>query len=196
MNIGIPILREANLVFEDLETYADILAKIEDISSKRKHNYAPTLVVGTIKINKEQKLKLAFIGYVLSKLQKEKPATGIIVGVDDKTHKIKLETLYKEVRRILRNLREWTSVQEPKSPPVILNKHCSLCQFPKGCEAKAKEQDHLSLLKGMSEKEILAHSKKGIFTVTQFSYTYRARRRRKGKKGQSIKYFPTLSRLV
>ena len=69
MEKGIPILFEANLVFGDLEAYADVLTKIEEISSQRRHNYALTLVVGTYKINKEQKLQLAFIGHVLSKFQ-------------------------------------------------------------------------------------------------------------------------------
>jgi predicted RecB family nuclease len=196
MKQGESIMLDATLVFDDLEAHADVLTKVEEISSQRRHNFIPTLVVGTYKISKEQKLQIAFIDYVLSKLRKEKPATGIIVDRAIKSHKTKLEPLYKEIRQILKKLREWTSVQEPESPPVILNKHCSLCQFQKKCEIKAKEQDHLSLLKGMSEKEILAQSKKGIFTVTQFSYTYRARRRRKGKKDQPLKYFPSLRALA
>ncbi len=40
---GISILLEAGLVFGDLEAYADALTKVEEISSKRRHNYAPTL---------------------------------------------------------------------------------------------------------------------------------------------------------
>ncbi len=97
MKKGIPVLLEADLTFGELEAYADVLTKAEEISSQRIHNYAPTIVVGTHKINKEQKFQLAFIGYVLSKLQKEKPLSGTIVGCVSKTYTIKLETLYKEV---------------------------------------------------------------------------------------------------
>jgi predicted RecB family nuclease len=96
----------------------------------------------------------------------------------------------------VRKLRDWTAAQEPESPPVILNRHCPLCLFYKECTAKAKEQDHVSLLKSMREKEITAHNKKGIFTVTQLSYTYRPRRRRKGKDNQPPKYSHALKALA
>ncbi len=196
MKKGIPILLEANLEFGDLKVYADVLTKVEELSSQRKYNYTPTLVVGIHKINKEQKFQLAFIGHVLSKFQKVKPTIGIIVGCGDKKHKIRLESLYKEVEQILRKLRSWISSSVQEAPPIILNKYCPYCQFQKMCEVKAAEQNYLSLLKGMNEKEVLAQNKKGIFTVTQLSYTYRPRKRRKGKNIQPPKYYPSLRALA
>jgi len=44
---------------------------------------------------------------------------------------------------------------------------------------KAIEKDDLSLLGGMSENERKKLRSKGIFTVTQLSYTFRPRRRPK-----------------
>jgi predicted RecB family nuclease len=193
---GTPIMREATLVSEDMQAYVDVLTNVEDTPSQKIHHYTLTLIVGTHKISKEQKLQLAFIGYVLSKFQKEKPKYGYIVGSGSKIHKTELETLYKDIWQILRKLRGWTSTRELETPPVILNRHCPLCPFCKECEAKAKEQDHLSLLKSMSEKEITAQNKKGIFTVTQFSYTYRPRRRRKGKDRKPPKYHHSLKALA
>ena len=77
-------------------------------------------------------------------------------------------------------MREWGSVGEAKIPPVILNKHCSLCPFLKECEAKAKELDHLSLLDNIStSKHLKKYERKGIFTVNQLSYLYRPRKQRK-----------------
>ena len=193
---GTPIMLEATLVSEDLQAYVDVLTRMEETSSQRRHNYTPTLIVGTHKISQEQKLHLAFIGYVLSNLQKEKPTYGTIVGGGNQSHTTALGTLYKDIGHILRNLRDWTAAQEPESPPVILNRHCPLCLFHKEYEAKAKEQDHLSLLKNISEREITAQNKKGIFTVTQFSYTYHPRRRRKGKDNQPPKYYHSLKALA
>lgn len=118
------------------------------------------------------------------------------MGNGDKKHAIRLELVYKEVEQILRKLRSWISFPEQEVPPIILNKHCPYCQFQKDCETKAKKQDHLSLLKGMSEKEILAQNKKGIYTVTQFSYTYRPRKRIKGKEGQPLKNYHSLRALA
>ena len=43
------------------------------------------------------------------------------------------------------------------------------------CRQKAEEKDDLSLLSGMTEKERRNLHDKGIFTVTQLSYTFRPR---------------------
>lgn len=48
---------------------------------------------------------------------------------------------------------------------------------------KAIEADDLSLLSGITAKERAQHHKKGIFTVTQLSYTFRPRRKRKRPDG-------------
>jgi len=177
---GTPIMLEAKLKAEYLNAYADVIFRSEETSFVRIHNYVPTLAVGTYKISKEQKLQLAYTGYVLSKLQKEKPTTGTIITGNGKSHKTKLEPLYKEVGQILRKLKEWRETRELESPSVILNKHCSICPFQKKCEAKAKEQDHLSLLdKVTTLKQIKKYERKGIFTVNQLSYLYRPRVQRK-----------------
>ncbi len=196
MKKGIPVLLEANLEFDGLAAYADVLTKIEELSSHKRYYYVPTLVVGTHKLYKEQKLQLAFIGYVLSKLQKKKSDTGILVEWGDKSHTIKLEPFYKEVEQAIRELKTWTSSPQTEEIPIILNKYCHYCQFRKECVSKAKEQDNLSLLNRMSEKEITALKKKGIFTVTQYSYTYRPRKRGKEKENQSPKYYHSLQALA
>ena len=41
------------------------------------------------------------------------------------------------------------------------------------------QEDNFSLLRGIGEKEIKSYGRKGIFTVTQLSYTFRPRRRPK-----------------
>ena len=56
---------------------------------------------------------------------------------------------------------------------MILNSHCPSCEFRDRCRAEAVNRDDLSLLRGMSEKEILAQRKRGINTVTQFACTFR-----------------------
>ena len=126
---GTSIMFEGTLVSEDLQAYVDVLTRMEETGSERRHPYTPTLLVGTHKISKEQKLQLAFIGYVLSKLHKEKPAYGTIMGGGNKSQLTVLETLYKDIGHIVSKLRAWTSAQAPEPPPIILNRHCPLCQF-------------------------------------------------------------------
>src|SRR5215471_5749148 len=80
------------------------------------------------------------------------------------------------------------------APPLILNSHCQVCRFSSHCRTKAVEKDDLSLISSVSKKEILKLNKKGIFSVTQLSYTYRARR---GRKSETIKkHSPALKALA
>ena len=56
---------------------------------------------------------------------------------------------------------------------MILNDHCPECEFQDRCRAEAVARDDLSLLRGMTQKEILAQRKLGITSVTQFACTFR-----------------------
>lgn len=191
MQKGTTILIDANLEADDLSAYADVLTKSENTLPYG--FYIPTIVVGTHKIHKEHRLQLAFVGYVLSKLQKQKPNFGSIVGGDKRVHRIMIEFFYKEVEQFLRKLRGWKSGKlEP--PSIILNRHCPYCPFQKECMLEAKEKDHLSQLGGMSEKEIITQNKRGIFTVAQFSYTYRPRKHNKERHNR--KYYHSLKALA
>jgi len=83
------------------------------------------------------------------------------------------------------------------SPPgVVLNKHCQLCPFRKNCHTEALRIDHLSLLPGLSQKQIQGYNKKGIFTVTQLAYTYRATRSKRQDSHQRLKYKHALKALA
>src|SRR5205085_10256436 len=84
-----------------------------------------------------------------------------------------------------------------KSPPdLILNRHCGDCEFQARCKQKAIEKDDLSLLAGMAEKERKEFNQKGIFTVTQLSYTFRPRRRPKHLRDKREKYHHSLKSLA
>src|SRR5438552_6510551 len=64
------------------------------------------------------------------------------------------------------------------------------------CHRLAEEADDLSLLRGMSEKEIEEQRSRGVTTVTQFSYTYRPGRRGKNKSGKARKHDHALQALA
>ena len=54
-------------------------------------------------------------------------------------------------------------------PPLVLNRHCDICEFKQLCGAKAAEVDNLTLLRGMTSKQMAHHNSKGIFSVRQLS---------------------------
>jgi predicted RecB family nuclease len=66
-----------------------------------------------------------------------------------------------------------------KPPPLVLNRHCAVCDFQARCRHLAIERDDLSLLSAMTSKERAKSNAKGVFTITQLSYGYRPRRRRR-----------------
>src|SRR5216683_2272256 len=81
-------------------------------------------------------------------------------------------------------------------PDLILNRHCCECEFQARCRKIAVEKDDLSLLAGMSAKERQKLRSKGVFTVTQLSYTFRPRRRPKRLRDKREKYHHSLKALA
>lgn len=186
------LAREGNLVIKatlktkDLEAYCDVLTQVECSSSSSGSSYEPTIVVGTYSISKEQELELVFTGYVLGQMQKKLPVVGHIVRMGGQVDVVKLEPHYKGLKRFLDPLQAWLGGAPVNPPPAILNKHCSSCQFRTLCREKAEKEDDLSRLDRMTPKIMQRYHKKGIFTVTQLSYAFKPRRKRKQ---QGVKLF-------
>ena len=80
--------------------------------------------------------------------------------------------------------------KEEKPPPLILNNHCPVCDFQSRCRKIAIERDDLSLLGAMTAKERAKCEEKGISSITQLSYGYRPRRRRRTKSTNPRNNFP------
>lgn len=82
------------------------------------------------------------------------------------------------------------------APDLVLNRHCAECEFQARCRKIAVEKDDLSLLANMSAKERQKLRSKGIFTVTQLSYTFRPRRRPKRLRDKREKHHHALKALA
>jgi hypothetical protein len=87
-------------------------------------------------------------------------------------------------------------LSSPASPNLVLIPHCTECEFQTRCRRKALDSDDLSLLAGMTERERKKLHDKGIFTVTQLSYTFRPRRRPKRMRDKREKYHHSLRALA
>lgn len=143
--------------------------------------FIPIRFVFTNKLGKDDKLLLAFDAFVLSELLGRKIRTGkIIHGDNSATLPVRVTALTGDVRTRIEKITALLS--SPTPPELVLNRHCAECEFQNRCRQKAKETDDLSLLSGMSAKERARHRSKGIFTVTQLSYTFRPRRTSKRAK--------------
>jgi predicted RecB family nuclease len=193
-----PVLFNIELEYEDLFATVDVLLKLDadNVGRKDKDTYTPVLVSGTHLVRQEYKVCLSFIGILLSHIQHSPCTTGKLIGIDGKTHLIKFEKQAHQVQEIIRVLRLWIQESSDSVPDIFLNKHCPLCPFRDSCYSEALQIDHLSLLPGLSCKQVQDYNKKGIFTVAQLAYTYRARRYRRRRKQSLLKYNPALKAMA
>lgn len=167
------------LSYENFEAVCDALVQPKRRASKEHLPYEPHIVVGTCSISTEQKISLAFAGYVAGEMQRYRSPTGIIISFHRKPHKVRLVTFYPTIEAIINALRPLVNAEDLKIPPPILNDHCHTCQFCQHCLEEAEREDHLSLLDRMTLSLIQKYRKRGIFTVKQLSYVFKPRRRRK-----------------
>src|SRR5206468_3891649 len=92
--------------------------------------------------------------------------------------KVRLDAkLYRQAEQMLDEVKRLQAGGEP--PKLVLNKHCQVCEFRQRCRKQAEEADDISLLSGVGEKELKRYNRKGIFTLTQLSCTFRPRKRNK-----------------
>jgi predicted RecB family nuclease len=175
-------LTNALLDNNTVQACCDLLTKVSTYSLLGDYSYEPTIFIGTHKVTKEHRFELYFIAHVLEQVQGKAPTMGFIVDVAGKPHKVKLSESPQVLLTILKPLREWLAKELLEEPPIMLNKHCALCQFRDPCRTKAEQEDNLSLLSGATSKTIRKYEKKGIFTVKQLSYTFKPRKRKKRTK--------------
>ena len=147
------------------------------------------------KLTRDDRLLLAFDALVLSQVLGREVSLGkIIHGDDHATLKVKTPALIGKVRKRLEKVAVLLS--NPAPPDLVLNRHCAECEFQARCRKIAVEKDDLSLLARMTEKERKKLRSKGIFTVTQLSYTFRPRRRPKRLRDKREKYHHSLKALA
>ena len=157
--------------------------------------FTPIRFIFTNKLHRDDKLLLAFDAFVLSKLLDREVGVGkIIHGDSSATLRVNTDALMAEVRRLNEKISALLSNNSP--PELILNRHCPECEFQSRCRQKAIEKDDLSLLSGMSETERRGHQNRGIFTVTQLSYTFRPRRAPKRVKSPAKPHYFALQALA
>ena len=165
---------------ENTAGFFDALIKIRGTSSLGDFHYIPFIFSPNNKILQEDKLLLAFRGLIIGGLQERTPKYGkFILGPDCKMIKTGLEGYIDKVMRLIDGL----YICANQVPPLVLNRNCEICEFKKRCREAAIKDENLSLLGQISAKEVQKKNKKGIFTLTQLSYTFRPRRSRKRPDG-------------
>jgi predicted RecB family nuclease len=154
----------------------DGLKKVPGPSRLGAFHYVPVLFHGGEKVRREQRLLLELEGLLLAGVQGLVPSHGVVWhGKDCRNSRIALKPGRAEV--VMRQLRRTRDAELPK---LILNDHCQACEFRQRCREQGVKEDSLSLLQGISEKEVRGLARKGVLTLTQLAHTFRPRR--KGKR--------------
>lgn len=180
---------------EDLQSTLHAVERLPAEGPGRPSQFIPIRFFANNKLTSENKILVAFDALVLSKVLGREVSLGkIIHGDDEAALKIKIPPLATDVRKLIAKVRVLLSSQTP--PDLVLNRHCSDCEFQLRCRQKAIEKDDLSQLPGMATKDRKKLHGKGIFTVTQLSYTFRPRRRLKRRAGKREKYHHSLKALA
>jgi predicted RecB family nuclease len=159
---------------------ADLAAECDLVECSCRNKQEPHLVIGTHTPTSSDKLRLAFAGYALGEPARPRPSFGVIVPFREPPTRVNLESIYPTVLKIVAGLRGLISDHPSEPPPLSRGKYCQTCPFHDYCLAEAVRTDSLYLLDKMTPKLVTTYHNKGIFTLTQLSYLYRPRRRRKG----------------
>jgi predicted RecB family nuclease len=178
-----------------LETCLHLVERVPAEGRGKAAQFVPIRFIFFNKLSKDDKLLLAYNALVLGQVLGRDIAVGkVIHGDDHATLKVKTSALAGEVRKRLEKIAALLSSSAP--PDLVLNRHCAECEFHDRCRMIAVEKDDLSLLATMSAKERQKLRSKGIFTVTQLSYTFRPRRRPKRLRDKREKYHHSLKALA
>ena len=180
---------------ENLESGIHIIERAPSEGRGKSAQFTPIRFIFTNKLSQNDKLLLAYDAFVLSEMLRRDVIHGKIIHGDSYTAvKVRTPILVGAVRKLTAKI---TSVLAGDAPPdLVLNRHCAECEYQVRCRQKAIEKDDLSLLAGMTEKERKKLNSKGIFTITQLSYTFRPRRRPKRLRDKREKYHHSLKALA
>ena len=178
-----------------IETCPHAVERIPSAGRGQPAQFIPIRFIYRNKLTKDDKLLLAFDAFVVSEMLGRAVSLGkIIHGDDHAALKVKTSALAGEVRKRLGRIT--ALLASPAPPDLVLNRHCAECEFQARCRKLAVEKDDLSLLASMSAKERQKLRSKGIFTVTQLSYTFRPRRRPRRQRDKREKYHHALKALA
>lgn len=192
---GVPLLLDASVEDENFAVCFDALQKEAGPSLLGNFHYIPIFFHQAERPSRLQKDLLELYGLIIGGLQGKHPGSAVLIyGQSCNLRRFRLKPNSENVRQTMQRIRE---IQIQKmSPALMLNSHCQICEFRQRCHAEATARDDLSLLGRMAEKEIKKYNSRGIFTVTQLSCTFRARKRSKRSKQKSPPHDPALQALA
>jgi predicted RecB family nuclease len=193
LSAGSPLILDATFEDERVSLQFDGIMKLDGLSALGSFHYVPILFYDGGTVRQPQKQLLEVYAAVLQALQDRAPSAGIVHCKGDIVARVRLSPDETAAQSVLQELMK---IQDGDIPTLRLNDHCQICEFRQQCRGQAVKEDNISLLRGISDTEIARLHSKGIFTVNQLSYTFRARRIAKRAKAPSSPHHFALQALA
>jgi len=192
---GVPLLLDATVEDEEFCIRLDALQRADGSSRLGNFHYMPVLFHEAERPARKLRALLELLGLVLGSIQGRPPSWGVLLyGRNCEVKRFRLRPNVQQTRRTMEAIKEIQCAET--TPRLTLNSHCQVCEFRHRCNAEATAKDDLSLLRSVGEKEIRKYELRGIFTVTQLSYTFRPRKRSKRQRQQKQPHYPALQALA
>jgi predicted RecB family nuclease len=155
---------------QDCEARLQVVQRMPAEGTNHTAQLVPIRFVPANKLSSTEKMIAAFDAMVLAK------SLGIKIGIAKIVHGEKWSVTTVKANLLSRSIHtavsQATALLTSASPPeLILNRHCPECEYQDRCRKQAVEKDDLSLLTHLADKDRARLKSKGIFTVTQLSYT-------------------------
>jgi predicted RecB family nuclease len=152
---------------KNLESAIDAVERAPRDTPGKPAQFVPIRFIFTNKLNRHEKLLLAFDALVLSEaLGREVDLGNIIHGDASVTLRVKTSALGSKVRKTTAKIA--TLLAGQVQPDPVLNRHCAECEFRDRCKQKAVGTDDLSLLAGITEDERIRYLRKHKRSVVRF----------------------------
>ena len=168
-------------IFNPKFTNPSIEIILDGIEFKDENKAIPILLTPFEKVTETDKLFVSMqASFIQSQFNINIESCKIVSGKNFKQTKFKLFSTVKTVNKLLNDLDKVLS--NLNAPTFFRNPHCQVCEFQKNCFEKLRESDDLSLLGGLRRKEIQRLNKNGIFSIFQYSFTFKPRKQKKYSK--------------
>ncbi len=192
---GDELILDARLVSEEMVIEYPGLCRVNGDSPLGGFHYVPILFSAGRRPDRTERILVEVLALLLAGSQGMLPRYGIVYfGTVFKSVKIKFSDGLKRAKDLLSTIRPLQTRE--LQPRLIVNEHCSQCEFSVRCHEQAIREDNISLLRGIGQKAITAYARRGILRLTQLAHTFRPRRRGKRAEQKNPKRYHALQALA
>jgi len=149
------MILDARLVLDDLEIDYPGLQRVRGDSALGGFHYAPIFFCSGRRPDRVERVLVEVLALLLEDVQQIVPRSAFMCyGRAGKSVRVMLSAGLKAAKQLMETVRQ---VQRQEvQPGLLLNDHCSKCEFSTRRREQAVRDDNISLLRGLGQKAIAA----------------------------------------